>query len=105
MRKVIIATIFTLGFLALAGDGAQLFVELKCTKCHEVTSLDIKTTSKKDPSKVTDLANVGAERDSEWLLAFLKKEIKKDDKKHKMKFKGDQAQMQEIVAWMLTLKK
>jgi hypothetical protein len=89
---------------AMAKEGGDLFVELKCVKCHTVSSQQIQTTSDKDPSEIVDLSNVGAKHDEAFLLGYLKKEIMQNDKKHKMKFKGDDVQMAAIVAWLLTLK-
>ena len=104
-RMMIVALVSLVACLpAWSNDGAAVFKELKCMKCHEVTTLDIKTTAK-DPKKSTDLADVGNQREEAWLFSYLKKEVEKDGKKHKMKFKGDEEQMKIIVAWLLTLKK
>jgi len=102
MYKALITLLFLLP--AIAKDGGDLFVELKCVKCHTVTSQQIQTTSEKDLSEVVDLSNVGSQYDEAFLLGFLKKEIALNDKKHKMKFKGDEVQLATIVAWLLTLK-
>lgn len=98
----LIAFILGSGF-AMADE--KLFVEeLKCVKCHSVTSKEIPTTSKKDPSEISDLSETGKKNDAEWLTKYLKKEIEKDGKKHKMKFKGDEAQLKAMVAWLSSLK-
>ena len=103
MYKFVIPLLLTWLPVTARGDG-DLFVELKCVKCHTVSSLQIQTTSDKDPSEIVDLSNVGANRDETFLSGYLKKEITLNDKKHKMKFKGDEVQMATIVAWLLTLK-
>ena len=105
MKAAVLLTILFLlaSGVILGNDGAALFVALKCTKCHEVSTIGIKTVSDKDPEKITDLAEVGSRREEAWLFAYLRKEIEKDGKKHKMKFKGDDEQMKLMVAWLLTL--
>jgi hypothetical protein len=88
----------------LAQQGGDLFVELKCVKCHSVSCQQIQTTSDKDPSEIVDLSHVGSKHDEAFFLGYLQKEITYNDKKHKMKFKGDDVQLATIVAWLLTLK-
>ena len=81
-------------------DGQQIFTDSKCTKCHSVESLEI--TSTKDES--VDLSNAGANNDAEFLKKYLVKEESINDKKHKIKFKGSDEELDALVNWMLTLK-
>ena len=81
-------------------DGQQIFTDIKCTKCHSVESLEIVST-KDDP---TDLSNVGADKDAEFLKKYLVKEEIMNDKKHKAKFKGSDDELNTLVDWLLTLK-
>lgn len=91
---------------ATAGEGKEMFVTKKCMKCHTVESHEIQTTSKKDPSEISDLSNVaGNFENADALKAYLKKEVEHNGKKHKMKFKGEDTELQVIVDWVLTLKK
>lgn len=81
-------------------DGKQVFIDSKCSMCHTVTSAGI--TSKK--SDATDLSAVGKDKTEEFLLKYLKKEAKLNDKDHKSTFKGSDEDLKKLVSWLLTLK-
>ena len=81
-------------------DGKQIFVDSKCNNCHTVNSMEI--TSKKDAA--TDLSNVGSLGDAQLMKSYLLKEAKINDKDHKLKFKGSEAELDAIVNWLLSLK-
>lgn len=83
-----------------ADDGKQVFIDSKCSMCHTVTSAGI--TSKK--SDATDLSAVGKDKTAEFLLKYLKKEAKLNDKDHKSTFKGSDEDLKKLVDWLLTLK-
>ena len=101
---LLIATTFLM-IPATAGDDVPAVIKDKCVKCHFVTTYKIETT-KKDPSKATDLANSGnAFASADEMAAFLRKETEKDGEKHKTKFKGDDAEMEKLVTWLMSLKK
>lgn len=99
-----ILLVLLLSTFAFSEEGPDLFVAKKCMKCHTVDSYEIETTSKKDPSEISDLSNSGSEFDAASLTAYLKKETERNGKKHKFKFKGDDAEMEKLVTWVLTLK-
>jgi len=88
----------------LADEGADLFVSMKCVKCHTVDSQNIATTSDKDPSEIKDLSKAGTDFDAASLKSFLLKESDLKGEKHKVKVKGEEADLQKIVEWVLTLK-
>ncbi|MDP2363131.1 MAG: c-type cytochrome [Ignavibacteria bacterium] len=81
-------------------DGKKIFVDSKCTMCHTVQSAGI--VSKK--SDATDLSTVGTDKTEEFLMKYLKKEIKFNDKDHKSSFKGNEEDLKTLVEWLLTLK-
>lgn len=81
-------------------DGKKIFIDNKCNMCHTVTSAGIE--SKK--SDATDLSEVGKAATQEFLLKYLKKETKLNDKDHKSSFKGSDADLKILVDWLLTLK-
>lgn len=81
-------------------DGKQIFIENKCNNCHQVTSLEI--TSKKDDA--VDLSDAGKLGDAALLKSYLLKEEKLNDKNHKLKFKGSEAELNTLVNWLLSLK-
>ena len=88
---------------AADAPGKALFVAQKCTMCHSVDSQQIAQTSKMAGS---DLSNVGAERDAASLTQYMKKEVASaEGKKHNKEWKGTDAELKQLVDWMLTLKK
>ena len=81
-------------------DGKQIFIESKCNNCHTVISNEI--TSKKDDA--TDLSNSGSIGDAEVIKSYLLKESKINDKNHKLKFKGSEAELNALSDWLVSLK-
>lgn len=81
-------------------DGNQIFIESKCNNCHTVTSNEI--TSKKDDA--TDLSNSGSVGDAEVIKTYLLKESQINDKNHKVKFKGSEAELNALSDWLASLK-
>ncbi len=88
----------------LSEEGPELFVSKKCVKCHTVSSYEIETTSKKDPSEISDLSNSGSFFDAETLKAYLNKETERNGEKHKLKIKGEDSEIEALINWLLTLK-
>jgi len=80
-------------------DGKQIFIDNKCNNCHTVTSMEI--TSKKDDA--VDLSNAGSVGDAQLIKSYLLKEAKLNDKDHKLKFKGLEAELNALVNWLLSL--
>jgi cytochrome c5 len=81
-------------------DGKKVFVDNKCNMCHTVKSAGIE--SKK--SDAVDLSAVGKDKTEEFLMKYLKKETKLNDKDHKASFKGTDEDLTKLVQWLSTLK-
>lgn len=81
-------------------DGKQIFIDSKCNNCHTVTSNEI--TSKKDGA--VDLSNAGTAGDSQLIKSYLLKEAKINDKDHKVKFNGSDAELNTLSEWIASLK-
>jgi cytochrome c1 len=81
-------------------DGKQIFIDNKCSNCHSVVSMEI--TSKKD--NTVDLSNVGSELNADLIKSYLLKELKINEKEHKLKFKGTDEELNALVNWLGTLK-
>jgi len=81
-------------------DGKQVFLNSKCNNCHTVISIEL--TSKKDYAN--DLSNAGTLGDVKLMKSYLLKESKINDKDHKSKFKGSEAELDALVNWLLNLK-
>lgn len=112
--------------------GINIFVEKRCYTCHTVKAesaqieaakeafaktkgVELKETAEeKEEAKGGDLSNIGADRTQEWLTKFVKnpKEYFKDTpdckklakKKERKKFKGTDAEFQDLLAWLSSLK-
>jgi hypothetical protein len=117
MRAPIVKSILFLAVLTVSGlllasmmaaaqgapDGKALFVDGKCSMCHSIASQGIEKKLKS--GKGNDLSTVGSDRDPAWLRKWIKKEIELDGKKHEKAFKGTDAELDTLLAWLGTLKK
>jgi len=91
---------------ALAADAKELFVASKCVKCHSIESQGVAATPKKgDEDKVHDLSKVGAEHTADWIQKFLRKQELLEGKKHKLKFRGSDADLETLATWLASLGK
>jgi len=96
-----------------ARDGKAVFLENKCNTCHTVQSAAIEkkkaTTAeakeeKKSDKKPPDLSGVGLERKPEWIAAYLMKTESIKGEKHERKFRGPEADLKLVSAWLSSLK-
>lgn len=92
-----------------ARDGKAIFLESKCNTCHAVTALKIEKKkgeeeAKSDDKKPPDLSSVGLERKADWMTRFLMKKETIDGEKHKKLFKGSEADLKTLTAWLETQK-
>jgi hypothetical protein len=91
---------------ALAADAKELFVASKCVRCHSIESQAVVATPKAgEEDEVHDLSTVGAERTAEWIQKFLRKQEAIEGKKHKLKFRGSDADLETLATWLATLGK
>lgn len=98
----LLATVYSFTSAAEASaDGKTVFENAKCTTCHSVTSASIEG-KKKDKS--VDLSNAGANHEEAGLKTYLKKESEYNGKKHPVTFKGEDAEFETLVTWLLSLK-
>jgi hypothetical protein len=81
-------------------NGKQIFIDSKCNNCHTVNATEI--TSKKDDA--VDLSNAGSVGDAQFIKTYLLKEIKINDKDHKIKFKGSDTDLNTLAEWLASLK-
>ncbi len=89
------------GPAAAAEDARALFLANKCNTCHSVASAGIESKVKKGKKKGPDLG--GLDKSPEWVLAFVHQREKLDGKEHQKEFKGDDADIPSIVAWLSSL--
>ena len=83
--------------------GKAAYVDAGCARCHSVESHDIQATAKSERLRGPDLGQIGSQRDSAWIIAYLKREVTIDDKQHRSKFRGDVADLPIIAEWLAQL--
>ena len=104
-----LATLAVLAATTTAGlaeepAGKKLFLDSKCNGCHAVESQGIEAV--RDNSKAPDMSDAGALIPSaEWAKKFVMREEEKDGKKHMRPWKGSDKDLDQIIAWLMTLKK
>lgn len=112
------AALFLVGVApAIAAEaGPDVFKALECQKCHSIESAGIEKVEEEESAldmfaeeeeeeEAPDLSGVGTEHDAEWMMKWLRKEVRNDDgKKHKQKFKGTDEQMKAVVEYLSGLK-
>ncbi len=92
------------------GDGKSIFEKYKCRSCHPIASAKIE--KKADPTeeekpgekKPPDLSAVGLRHKPEWIVLYLQKKEAIETRKHMKKFRGTDAELQTLAAWLGTLK-
>ncbi len=84
--------------------GQQAFEAAKCNLCHSVEIAGIEAKTKSEKMKGPDLSADCEELDVDWTFQYIKREVLKDDKKHKKEFKGTDEELQTIVDWLAGLK-
>lgn len=89
-----------------AGDtpGHRVFMAKKCNLCHSIDSLGVERITKSEKIAGPDLSAVGKEHSAEWLEGWLRRQEKKDGKTHSREFKGTDAELEELVAWLAKLR-
>ena len=83
------------------GAAKEVFLKHKCNECHVMKSQEIALAGKKPEGKPPeDLGTVGAKRSETWIKNFLLKKEAIDGQKHKKKFPGTPAELDEVAAWL-----
>jgi cytochrome c553 len=100
-----------------APDGKPIFVKYKCGSCHAIASQGIVKKAVAAPAetkpgaeakpgvrKPPDLSSVGLEHKDGWVAAFLKGKETLDGRKHMKLFRGTDAELATLAAWLETMK-
>ena len=92
--------------------GQKLFLDNGCNSCHSMKGQGIEkkksatateataSTPAASPKKVPDLSAVGLEHDQAWMTKFLLKTETLHDKKHMKTWKGTEAELATLTAWL-----
>jgi mono/diheme cytochrome c family protein len=92
-------------------DGKPIFIKYKCGACHTVLSEGIGKKAEAAPAaakpavkKPPDLSSTGLEHKDGWVAAFLKGKELLNGKKHIKLFRGTDAELATLSAWLETMK-
>lgn len=102
---------------AKAPKGQDIFLKYRCNSCHTVKAAKIEkrkvegeeeegaaeatTAKKKEPP---DLSDVGLKQKPEWMEGWIMRKELLDGKKHMKRYRGTDAELKDLVAWLSTLK-
>ena len=86
-----------------AEDGRSVFVANKCNSCHGVRAAGIAKTDAS--SKAPELSSTGLRRSAAWITKYLKKQEDLNGVKHVKRFKGSDADLAVLAAWLAEQKK
>lgn len=110
-RSLITTAVASLGIVAVmlfAGastganaDGKSLFVANKCNSCHAVAAQGVAKAGGEGP----ELSGVGLRHNAVWITKYLQKNADLNGKKHLKKFKGTDADLGVLAAWLAAQKK
>jgi mono/diheme cytochrome c family protein len=111
MKNIVLYLLFIMSIVALFGfafsmaqekvpAGQKIFLDSKCTSCHSVTAAGI-TSTKKDAA---DLSKTGDNYKTDFIVQYLNKEVKLNDKLHKTAFKGSSEDLKKLASWLTSLK-
>lgn len=81
--------------------GKQIFMNSKCNSCHSLEIEDIEAKVKKNPA--ADLSKLDKDYSIEFLVKYLNKEEKLNEKFHPVGFKGDKQNLNELTTWLKSL--
>lgn len=77
--------------------GKLIFQSSKCTGCHSAVVFGIESKSKKKP---VDISEVGKKYDKQVVKNFILKKEKLNDISHPIAFKGEEADLTDLLNWM-----
>lgn len=84
-------------------DGKVVFEAEKCGLCHGVEAAGIEAKTTSDKLKGPDLSGYEPEEGFD-IQGYLHKEVEKDGEAHRREFKGTDAELQVLLAWLKATK-
>jgi cytochrome c551/c552 len=104
---MLVAVLLGIASIGLAQEepaGKALFLKNKCNTCHSVESQGIEAL--RDVKAAPDMSDAGnLIPDAAWAVKFVKREETKDGKKHRRPFKGSDKDVEQMIDWLMSLKK
>jgi mono/diheme cytochrome c family protein len=85
---------------ALIAKGEKIYAEKNCALCHVLKG---KGGTVGPTARGPDLSTAGAQRDAQWLKAFLKDPKAVNPKAKMMAFKGTEEELEAVVAYLGSL--
>jgi len=86
---------------ALIAKGETTFADKRCVPCHAING---KGGTVGPLARGPDLNTVGAQRDAQWLKAFMKDPKAVNPKAKMMAFKGTEEELEALMAYLGSLK-
>jgi mono/diheme cytochrome c family protein len=86
---------------ALIAKGEAIFADKRCVPCHAING---KGGTVGPLARGPDLSTVGAQRDTQWLKAFMKEPKAVNPKAKMMAFKGTEEELEALGAYLGSLK-
>ena len=80
-------------------DGKEVFLAQKCNMCHGVPSAEIAAKTKSAAMKGPDLPTA-SDRDAEWIMKYVRKEVQLHEKNHKKQAKASDEELAALIAWL-----
>ena len=111
MKNIVLYLLFIMSIVALFGfafsmaqekipAGQKIFSDSKCSACHSIESAGIISKKK----NAVDLSKTGDNYKNDFLIQYLNKEVKIDNKLHKTAFKGSAEDLKTLSSWLSSLK-
>lgn len=90
-------------------EGKTVFQKYKCRSCHSIEAQgiarkEVEGETEKTEKKPPDLSGVGLDQKADWFVLFLQKKEKLDGTLHPKKFRGTDAELKKLAAWLETLR-
>jgi cytochrome c553 len=99
--QIVITLMLVLAPLAVqAGEDAkQVFLDARCDRCHGVATAGVEARK----PRASDLSHAGATRDAAWIRDYILRNELIDDSQHPVAWKGSDAELDTLVAWLASL--
>jgi cbb3-type cytochrome oxidase cytochrome c subunit len=80
-------------------NGKDIFLAKKCNMCHPATTQGIESKKKDTP----DFSTYKLNGDAAFIKQYLNKEVELNAKKHPVQLKGEAAEIDALVNWLISI--